>query len=66
MTIKYGKLLSFVIQVVTLGEDMIIANQMTAYAFYICLAGIPLLIVWFVNGLTIWEIIGEYEVCKLA
>ena len=41
-------------------EKMIIENQNTAYAFYICLAGIPLLIVWAVNGLTIWEIIGEY------
>ena len=41
-------------------ENMIIENQNTAYAFYICLAGIPLLIVWAVNGLTIWEIIGKY------
>ena len=45
-----------------LDEDMIIENQMTAYAFYICLAGIPLLIVWFVNGLTIWEIIGGFVI----
>ena len=46
-------------------ENMIIENQNTAYAFYICLAGIPLLIVWAVNGLTIWEIIGKYTGFKI-
>ena len=52
-------------QSLDLDENMIIENQNTAYAFYICLAGIPLLIVWAVNGLTIWEIIGEYNRFRL-
>ena len=50
----------YITQSLDLDENMIIENQMTAYAFYICLAGIPLLIVWAVNGLTIWEIVGKY------
>ena len=40
----------------------IFEGQAAAYIFYICVAGIPLLIVWFVNGLTLWEILG---ICQM-
>lgn len=42
-----------------------ISEQLMVYMFYICLAGVPLLIVWTVNSLTMWEILDCCTPCHL-
>ena len=40
-----------------------VGDQILVYMFYICLAGVPLLIVWCVNSLTMWEILDCCTPC---